>query len=160
MIFKINLQKAYDRISWDFIRDTLHEFKLNDSWVKLIMNCVTNNQSSILWHGEIIEGIHNKRGLRQRDPLPPYLFVFCMERLSNMIISKVKQQTWKGIKASSNSPELSHLFFIDDLILFAKADQSNCETIIEVLNEFCVIYAQKINYLKSKLFASKNISCS
>ena len=80
-----------------------------------------------------------------------------MERLSNMITSKVKDRTWKGIKASRNSPPLSHLFFADDLILFAKADQPNCEIIMDVLIEFCDVSGQKVNHAKSKLFASSNL---
>ncbi|XP_028055196.1 uncharacterized protein LOC114259389 [Camellia sinensis] len=157
MIFKIDLEKAYDRLSWDFIKATLLELKLNDNWIELIMSCVSNQHSSILWNGEIIEGVQNGRGLRQGDPLSPYLFVLCMERLSNMINFKVHQGSWKGIKASRNSPSVSHLFFADDLILFAQANQMNCDTIIDVLCEFCEVSGQKINYAKSKLFISPNI---
>lgn len=138
-VFKIDLEKAYDRLSRDLIRDTLHEFKLNDEWVDLIMNCITNNKSFILLNGEIMEGLQIERGLRQGDPLSAYIFVLCMERLSNMINSKVREGSWKGIKASKNSPPLSHLFFADDLILFAKADHTNCETIMDVPNEFCEV---------------------
>ncbi|XP_028120068.1 uncharacterized protein LOC114317531 [Camellia sinensis] len=160
MIFKIDLDKAYDRISWDFIRDTFQEFKLNDCWIELIMNCVINTHSSVLWHDEIVEGIQNGRGIRQGDPLSFYLFVLCMERLSNMINSKVEAGAWKGIKASGNSPALTHLFFADDLILFAEANVSNCHTIMEVLNDFCVMSGQKLSLQKSKIFVSKNVSCS
>lgn len=122
------------------------------------MNCVTTNQSSILWHGEILGSIQNERGLRQGDPLSPYLFVLCMERLSNMIRSKVDVGAWKGIQVSRTSPALTHLFFADDLILFAKADQSNCNTIMEVLNDFCKMSGQKLSLQKSKMFVSKNVS--
>lgn len=158
MIFKIDLEKAYDRLSWDFIKETLMEFKLNDDWIDLIMSCVTNKLSSILWNGEVINGIHNKRGLRQGNPLSPYLFVLCMERLSNMINRKVREGCWKGIKASRNSPSLSHLFFADDLILFAQANHTNCATVMAVLSEFCEVSSQKVNLLKSKLFVSPYLS--
>ncbi|XP_028104122.1 uncharacterized protein LOC114303175 [Camellia sinensis] len=157
MIFKIDLEKAYDRLSWTFIKDTLLDFKLNGTWVYLIMSCVTNKHSSILWNGEITDEIHNRRGLRQGDPLSPYLFVLCMERLSNMIHCKVHEGSWKGIKASKNSPSLSHLFFADDFILFAQANSPNCETIMDTLSELCDVSTQKVNLLKSKLFVSPNV---
>lgn len=137
MVIKIDLEKAYDRISWDFIHYTLKEFKLNTDWITLIMNCVSNVNSFVLWNGESLPGITMGRGLRQGDPLSPYLFVLCMENLSNMIRIQTESGDWKGLKASNNCPPISHLFFADDLILFAKANTRNCNCIMNVLSEFC-----------------------
>ncbi|XP_028056650.1 uncharacterized protein LOC114260679 [Camellia sinensis] len=155
MIFKIDLEKAYDKLSWDFIRDTLVEFNMNDNWINLIMSYVSNCKSTILWNREILEGIKNERRLRQDDP---HLFVLSMERLSNMISSNVEGGQWKGIKATRTSPPISHLFFADDLILFAKAYLSNCDTIMSVLSKFCAVAGQKINHSKSKLFVFPNLA--
>ena len=58
MVLKIDLEKAYDRISWEFIHHTLREFNLNATWITLIMNCVSNVDSSIIWNGEALPNIN------------------------------------------------------------------------------------------------------
>ena len=136
MIFKIDLEKAYDKISWDFLGKALFNINLNVKWVKLIMSCVSGGHTSVLWNGEPLPQITQRRGLRQGDPLSPYLFVICMEYLSGLILDRVEKKQWEGIKASPNGPTITHLFFADDLILFDNADKVNCATILEVLEEF------------------------
>lgn len=69
MLLKIDLEKAYDKISWKFLLDTLIFFNLNPDWTALIMSCVSNVRTSILWNGESLDDFSPGRGLRQRDPL-------------------------------------------------------------------------------------------
>lgn len=160
MIFKIDLEKAYDKISWTFLEDTLHYFNFDISWITLIMNCVCNASTAILWNGEPLPSFNPGRGLRQGDPLSPYLFVLCMERLSNMINAKVDQGLWKGISVAKDSTSLTHLFFADDLILFGEATEMNCRNILEVLDNFCDISGQSMNLHKSKMYVSPNLPIS
>ncbi|CAL5358759.1 unnamed protein product [Camellia sinensis] len=101
-----------------------------------------------------------EKGLRQGDPLSPYLFVLCMERLSNMILAKVNDKSWKGVRASVQGHAISHLFFADDLLLFGSAEERNCQTIMDVLRKFSAISGLKLNLLKSKIFMSPNVSIS
>lgn len=116
------------------------------------MNCVSNVTTSILWNGEALPEFAPEKGLHQGDPLSPYLFVLCMERLSNMITNKVDQGSWKGIYVSRSSTLVTHIFFVDDLILFGQASKSTCIAILEVLNSFYAISCQSINFNKSKVF--------
>lgn len=148
MVLKIDLEKAYDRISWNFILHTLKEFKLEPDWITntIIMNCVSNINSAIIWNGETLPNIPMGRGLRQGDPLSPYIFALCVENLSNMINLITASGDWTGLKASKHSTPISHLFFTDDLILFAKANKNNCDCIMEVLSEFFETSGQKINF--------------
>lgn len=157
MILKIDLEKTYNNISWHFLKETLIEFKFNENQVELIMCCVTSVQTSILWNGEALEEFRPLKGLRQGDPLSLYLFVLCMERLSNMISRRVEEKKWKGISFARGGPCLTHLFFANDLLLFATADTKHCATITEVMNEFSFISRLMINLQKSKMFVSPNI---
>lgn len=120
LILKIDLEKAYDMADWDFLESVLKWFNVEKSFCNLIMSCVKNTTTSILWNGTPLTSFNPSRGLRQGDPLSPYLFVMCMEYLSALILDKVNQNKWKGIKASPNRPTITHLFFADDLILFTK----------------------------------------
>ena len=79
-----------------------------------------------------------------------------MEYLSGLILERVDEGQWEGIKASPNGPTITHLFFADDLILFANADIDNCATIMGVLEEFCSKSGQSINFEKSKIYFSNN----
>jgi len=85
MLLKLDLEKAYDRIRWDFLEDTLVAVGFSDLWVNWIMKCVSGPSMSLLWNGEKTESFKPLRGLRQGDPLSPYLFVLCMERLCHLI---------------------------------------------------------------------------
>ena len=85
MIIKLDLEKAYDCLRWPFVRETLLEAKIPQRLVEVILNCVSTASFSILWHGECTQGFIPTGGVRQGDPLSPYLFVLCMERLSHLI---------------------------------------------------------------------------
>lgn len=85
MVVKINMEKAYDCLRWDFLRDTLEDAKLPSKVVQLIMNCVTTPLMQVLWNGWYTKEFCPSRGVRQGDPISPYLFVLTMERLGHVI---------------------------------------------------------------------------
>ncbi|KAH9673337.1 reverse transcriptase domain-containing protein [Citrus sinensis] len=85
MAIKVDLEKAYDRINWSFIFDTLQQTGIPIQLSRLVMECVTSARMSILWNGEATAEFVPGRGIRQGDPLSPYIFVLCIERLSHGI---------------------------------------------------------------------------
>ena len=139
MAIKINLEKAYNQLEWSSIRDTLSLFRFLSHLIKLIMSCVSSSSISILFNGGALDPFLPSRGIRQGDPLSSYLFILCMEVLAAFILEKCSSNCWDPIKASRGGLTFSHLFFADDLVLFAKADQKNCVVIKEVLDSFCSI---------------------
>ncbi|XP_010513759.1 PREDICTED: uncharacterized protein LOC104789811 [Camelina sativa] len=82
--------------------------------------CVTDPSMCLLWNGERTESFKPLRGLRQGDPLSPYLFMLCLERLCHLIDTSIREKKWKPIKLLVYGPRLSHICFADDLILFAE----------------------------------------
>lgn len=157
MAIKINLEKAYDRLEWHFLRDVLNLFRLPRCLMDLIMSCVSSSSISVLFNGGKLEPFLPSRGIRQGDPLSPYLFIMCMEVLGFFINGKCEEKLWDPVKASRNGPAFSHLFFADDLVIFAKADSKNCTNIRETLDSFCALSGLKINLRKSKVYFSPNI---
>ena len=87
MLIKVDLEKTYDKISRDFIKDTLIKARLPEPWTRNIMCCIETSKMSIVWNGKNMEGFRPTRGIRQGDSVSPYLFVLCMERLGHILTS-------------------------------------------------------------------------
>jgi hypothetical protein len=103
-ILKVDLEKAYDRLEWSFIREVLLFFNFPSRSVDLILECVSSSSISILFNGGQLEVFRPFRGIRQGDPLSPYLFILCMEYLSLKISDACIAKSWKPIKASRSGP--------------------------------------------------------
>lgn len=84
-VLKIDLEKAFDCLGWHFIKDTLKDICLPANLVPVIMNLMSSGSSRLVWNGRITNSVKHTRGLQQRDPLSPILFVFYMEMLGNWI---------------------------------------------------------------------------
>lgn len=126
------------------------------------MSCISSSSFKVIWNGEktdsFFPSIFPSRGIRQGDPLSPYLFVICIEFLTHIIMDKVNEGTWKPMKAGRNGPSISHLMFADDLLLFSEASQNQMNIILDCLNMFCSISGQKVNARKTSICFSKNVS--
>ncbi|KAH9650382.1 hypothetical protein KPL70_026367 [Citrus sinensis] len=137
MAIKVDLEKAYDWLNWDFIFDTLQQTGIPIHLSRLIMECVTSASMSILWNGEATEAFIPGRGIRQGDPLSPYLFVLCIERLSHGITQAVMDGRWRPIRLAKYRTPLTHLFFADDLLLFTEASIDRAYVVQAVLDNYC-----------------------
>lgn len=124
MVVKLDLKKAYDRLEWRFIEETLIDVSIPPMLVAVIMGILHRSSCRLLWNGESTESFNPSRGLRQGDLLSPYLFVLCLERLRRWIHSKVAEGRWRPLKASRGGAPISHLFFADDILLFAEASDA------------------------------------
>ena len=126
-------------------------------WIKNIMHYVETVRMSVVWNNKPLKWFKLSRGIRQGDPISPYLFVLYMERLGHIISQAVEKGKWKPITLSRHVPPISHLFFADDLLLFAEASESQMETIMGYLNIFYESSRQNINPLKSDVAFSAGV---
>ncbi|GLT41649.1 hypothetical protein SLA2020_156960 [Shorea laevis] len=157
MVLKIDLHKAFDNINWDFLPQVLLDFNVPHQLVNLIMFSVTYVQLSVLWNGEPLPYFSPQRGLRQGDPLSPYLFILVMEKMAQMIQRRVAAKVWKPFTLSRGGISLSHLFYANDLMLFAHASRAQLDVIMDCLDQFSKSLGLVLNLQKSKLFLSPNV---
>jgi ribonuclease HI len=160
MAIKIDLEKAYDRMEWSFIKVVLEHFKFPTSFVNLVMECISSSSVAILLNGAPLDPFFPSRGLKQGDPLSSYIFILCMEFLGFHIMESCAAGEWHPIKAGQSGPKFSHLFFADDLVLFSSATISCAHAIDEVLGKFCHSSGQKVSVSKSRVLFSANVNPS
>lgn len=91
MVVKVDLEKAYDRVRWLYLREVIRAVGFNDALTNLVMHCVTSSSLSLLWNGDKLGPFKPSRGIRQGDPLAPYLFLLCMDALSQLIKDAVSK---------------------------------------------------------------------
>lgn len=97
------------------------------------------------------------RGIRQGDPLSPYLFLLCSEGLSSLLKTEAERGKITGVKISRHGPALTHLFFADDSIIFCRANRREAETLMSLLKRYELALGQMVNVNKSSIFFSKNV---
>lgn len=161
MILKLDLEKAYDQLEWNFVLDSLNCLGIPQNLQNLIFHCISSTSMRINWNGSSSSPFSCSRGLRQGDPISPYLFVLCLERLGHSIQDAVNAGSWIPFSfGRGHCPKLSYMCFADDLILVPESSLSQVECINAVLHQFCSKSDQKINFLKSQVFFSSNVNDS
>ncbi|GAA0165248.1 hypothetical protein LIER_39941 [Lithospermum erythrorhizon] len=136
MSIKLDMLKAYDRVEWSFLREMLIQLGLSAKWVQTIMVYVESVTYSLLINGEHVGYVKPGRGLRQGDPLSPYLFIVCTEGLISLLNGACTNGDLQGIKLGSNLNPLTHLMFSDDTLLLGKATVGEARTIKSILSTY------------------------
>jgi hypothetical protein len=151
---KIDLMKAYDSVNWEFMIYCLHCFGFPEKFLSWIKECITSPKFSICLNGTLVGYFEGKKGLRQGDPLSPYLFVLAMEVFSR--IMNVSTGTDSGFKFHPYcfKVKLTHLCFADDLLIFSEASLSSINVIKAALMEFEDLSGLKANPSKSSFYCS------
>ena len=126
--------------------------------IQLIHQCISTVQYQVLFNGNLSSPFLPSQGIRQGDPLSPFLFILAANVLSCSIHQLELEHKWKGIKISSNSNPISHLLYADDSLFFFEANQDSVQLVKSTLTQFCKWSGQDINHSKSNLIFSPNIS--
>ncbi|XP_024195894.1 uncharacterized protein LOC112199065 [Rosa chinensis] len=157
---KLDITKAYDSVEWDFLRAVLLKLGFHVHWVMLIMNCVHSVTFSVLVNGKPSAFFTPSRGLRQGDPLSPYLFLFVSDVLSTLVQKACDIQWLIPLQITPSTPKISHLLFADDSLFFFEATSATASHLLFLLQTYGNASGQQINYSKSSLFFSPNTDTS
>jgi len=152
---KMDLEKAYDHVNWDFLLYMLRRCGFEDKWCSWIAHCISFVRFSMLVNGSPYGFFSSSRGLRQGDPLSPILFVFVMEALSRMISVAVSGGLLEGFKVGNAA--FSHLLFADDTLIFCSAHSSQLRHLQGLFLLFEAASGLKFNLAKSNLIPVGNV---
>ncbi|GJU52011.1 RNA-directed DNA polymerase, eukaryota [Tanacetum coccineum] len=150
MFFKVDFAKAYDSVRWDYLLDILHAFGFGPNWCRWIRGTFTSSMASILVNGSPTSEFPFCCGLKQGDPLAPYLFILIMESLHISFSRVVDDGLFKGFQLHG-SVNISHLFYADDAMFIGEWSEQNLHNIVKVLNCFHLASGLKINIAKSQV---------
>ncbi|GJY55011.1 RNA-directed DNA polymerase, eukaryota [Tanacetum coccineum] len=150
MVFKVDFAKAYDSIRWDFLEDVLRAFGFGSKWCSWIRGCLHSGMASVLLNGSPTSEFQFHCGLKQGDPLAPYLFILIMESLHLSLSRAIEAGIFKGIKIGS-SLNISHLFYADDAVFIGEWSIANLSGITHILHCFSLLSGLSINLKKSHL---------
>lgn len=153
---KLDMSKAYDRVEWNYIQEIMKKMGFSEAWTKKVMSCITSVSYSIILNGSHQEVFKPSRGLRQGDPLSPYLFLLCAEGFSALLNKEESNSNLSGFKINNHCPPLTHIFFADDSLVFFKAKEKDLITFKQVLEAYEKASGQTINLDKSAFMTSKN----
>ena len=156
MALKLDMSKAYDRVEWVFLERIMRHLGIEERLIKIIMACVQFVAYAVLLNGQPVGNIKPTKGLRQGDPLSPYLFLLCAMGLQSLIHQAEMDGHIRGVAICRNGHKVSHLFFADDSVLFCRATKAECNKILEILEVYEKGSGQKINKEKTNLFFSSN----
>jgi len=153
---KLDMAKAYDCVEWKYLMDIMLKLGFHDTFVALIMRCVTSVSFSVKVNGHLSSVFRPSRGIRQGDPISPYLFLLCAEGLSCLLKSVGPMHLSRGVRVGIHAPWVSHLLFADDCIVFSEASQRGADRLQEILETYNRGSGQLVNKEKSAVFFSSN----
>jgi hypothetical protein len=151
--------KKVKKKCWSFLEYMLRRFGFDDKWRSWIRACVFAGSLSVLVNGSPTEQIDISRGLKQGDPLAPFLFVLVAEGLGALMKKAVEIGFFKGIRISESGDTISHLQYADDTLFVGEACVENLWTMKAILKWFELISGLKVNFFKGKLFGINVDEC-
>lgn len=151
LVFKLDFEKAYDRVNWGFLDKVMDRKGFGERWRKWISGCLSSCTFAVIVNGEPKSWFKGERGVRQGDPLSPFLFTIVVDVLSRLVSRAVSNGLVKGLSVGSEGILISHLQFADDTILFLEPDAESFVNVLSLLRFFEIASGLKINLSKSGL---------
>eukprot|EP00253_Pinus_taeda_P028075 PITA_28075 len=152
MLMQLDLSKAYDKVSWTYLESILDAFVFRKPWIKWILALIKSPRYSILVNGTPSTPFSPSRGIRQGDPLSPFLFVILMEGLSTLIAKRKEYGQIKGLQPIRSCPATTHQQFVDDTMLHGTPTVKEATAYRDILHLFSRASGMEINFSKSTIF--------
>ena len=150
---KVDIAKAFDTLSWEFLISCLKGMGLPEQFIGWLKECVCTTSFTLGYNGETHGFFKGRRGLRQGDPLSPYLFVIALNSLSLMLNNAARDMKF-NYHLRCESARLTHICFADDLLIFMDGSIQSLQAVLQVLKEFELRLGLAVSLQKSSFFSS------
>ncbi|KAL9674773.1 hypothetical protein QQ045_002972 [Rhodiola kirilowii] len=152
LIIKLDFRRAYDSVSWEYLESIQKCMGFGFTWRKWMKECYSTVKLAVLVNGSPTKFFPLERGLRQGDPLSPFLFLLAAEGLSRIFNKASEAGKFEGVAWTETGERITHLQFADDTIIFCKAEWSEVQNLKRILQSLEGCSGLKINYSKSLCF--------
>ncbi|XP_071712284.1 uncharacterized protein [Rutidosis leptorrhynchoides] len=146
LMFKVDFEKAYDSVNWEYLLSMLSILEFGDKWCSWIKGCLFSARTSVLVNGSPTREFPLKRGLRQGDPLSPFLFIIVMEGLHLAFHQAMERNIIHGINVGTENISLSHFIYVDDVVIFSDWNAIELRRILLILEVFHKNFGFKVEY--------------
>ncbi|KAK1650722.1 hypothetical protein QYE76_068527 [Lolium multiflorum] len=151
LFLKLDFEKVYDRVDWDFLREVLRRKGFSATMVHRLMQLVSGGQTAVNVNGEIGPFFRNARGVRQGDPLSPILFDFMVDALAAMLSRAKEAGHILGLVRHLIPGGVTHLQYADDTMVMIEPTDEGIANLKLVLISFELMSSLKINLAKSEV---------
>lgn len=138
----------------------MHEIQIPEPMMNVIMHPITSIETNVNWNSGINGFFRPQRGIRQGDPISPYMFVICMDKLTHLIVEEITNKKWKGVNLGNQGIMMSQLMFANDLLISGEATESQMIYMMERLKKFCRMSGHDISHERTSILFSNNVNRS
>eukprot|EP00253_Pinus_taeda_P015299 PITA_15299 len=152
MMMKLDLSKAYDRVSWQYLAEILRSFGFSSRWIRWVLSCISTPNFSVLVNDTPSKTFKASKGIRQGDPISPFLFILAVEGLGKYLKQERVDGNIKGLRLWGNDLPITHQQFVDDIMLFGEPTVREVRNLKKALDLFAEASGMEINKDKSCTF--------
>ncbi|MFS7991078.1 putative RNA-directed DNA polymerase [Helianthus anomalus] len=150
-LFKLDFEKAYDNVNWGFVDSVMSQMGFPQLWRKWVFGILSSARAAVLVNGSPTFDFQCHKGMRQGDPLSPFLFLLVMEALSACFSKADELGLVEGVRLPNSGPVLSHLLFADDALVIGEWSKANIFNVVRILRCFRICSGLHINLDKSSI---------
>lgn len=151
-LFKVDFDKAFDSINWNYFYSVMRQMEFGEKWIFWIRGCLSSSRASVLVNSFATKEFPITKGVRQGDPLSPFLVIIAMEGLNVDMKSTCQNDIFHGVKISNGGPSISHLFYADDALFLGNWSSSNFSNLTRILKCYHASSGLKVNFQKPKVY--------